>query len=496
MTMVNNTLLKILIIGFITIVLSIKINAQEDKVLTLSQALQIAEQQSPSLLQSRLSLKQSEESLNAQNASMKSKFGFFLNPFTYSKTKSFQDYNSKWFSSETKSSSGTFTISQPIKWTDGTISLNNNLFWQESSSDQAGNIKNQRFTNNVYIKIDQPLFTYNKTRMELRELELSYENTKLSYAIQLLNIEKSVTQTFYDVYSSQKDLHIAKEEFKNQETNYKIIKNKAEAGLIAMEELFQAELNFSSSKSTLYNKEIALENAKDNFKQILGMDFDENFIILADVSVNPISVNMKNAIGYAIQQRMELRQKDIALEKALFQLVKTKSQNEFRGDLSAKIGIIGDDPKFGNIYDNVQDNQNISISFNIPVFDWGEKKARIRATEASIESTTLSNEEEKKSIILNVRKVCRNLPNLINQIQIARQNEQNSQRTYELNVEKYKNGTITGMDLQQFQNQLTQKKQALTSALIQYKLELLNLKIQTLWDFEKNKSILPVELIK
>lgn len=494
--MVNNTLLKILIIGFITIVLSIKINAQEDKVLTLSQALQIAEQQSPSLLQSRLSLKQSEESLNAQNASMKSKFGFFLNPFTYSKTKSFQDYNSKWFSSETKSSSGTFTISQPIKWTDGTISLNNNLFWQESSSDQAGNIKNQRFTNNVYIKIDQPLFTYNKTRMELRELELSYENTKLSYAIQLLNIEKSVTQTFYDVYSSQKDLHIAKEEFKNQETNYKIIKNKAEAGLIAMEELFQAELNFSSSKSTLYNKEIALENAKDNFKQILGMDFDENFIILADVSVNPISVNMKNAIGYAIQQRMELRQKDIALEKALFQLVKTKSQNEFRGDLSAKIGIIGDDPKFGNIYDNVQDNQNISISFNIPVFDWGEKKARIRATEASIESTTLSNEEEKKSIILNVRKVCRNLPNLINQIQIARQNEQNSQRTYELNVEKYKNGTITGMDLQQFQNQLTQKKQALTSALIQYKLELLNLKIQTLWDFEKNKSILPVELIK
>ncbi len=496
MTMVNNTLLKILIIGFITIVLSIKINAQEDKVLTLSQALQIAEQQSPSLLQSRLSLKQSEESLNAQNASMKSKFGFFLNPFTYSKTKSFQDYNSKWFSSETKSSSGTFTISQPIKWTDGTISLNNNLFWQESSSDQAGNIKNQRFTNNVYIKIDQPLFTYNKTRMELRELELSYENTKLSYAIQLLNIEKSVTQTFYDVYSSQKDLHIAKEEFKNQETNYKIIKNKAEAGLIAMEELFQAELNFSSSKSTLYNKEIALENAKDNFKQILGMDFDENFIILADVSVNPISVNMKNAIGYAIQQRMELRQKDIALEKALFQLVKTKSQNEFRGDLSAKIGIIGDDPKFGNIYDNVQDNQNISISFNIPVFDWGEKKARIRATEASIESTTLSNEEEKKSIILNVRKVCRNLPNLINQIQIARQNEQNSQRTYELNVEKYKNGTITGMDLQQFQNQLTQKKQALTSALIQYKLELLNLKIRTLWDFEKNKSILPVELIK
>ncbi len=52
------------------------------------------------------------------------------------------------------------------------------------------------------------------------------------------------------------------------------------------------------------------------------------------------------------------------------------------------------------------------------------------------------------------------------------------------------------MDLQQFQNQLTQKKQALTNALIQYKMELLNLKIQTLWDFENNKTYLPIELMK
>lgn len=471
-------------------------NAQELKVLTLNEALKIAEQQSPQLIQSRLSLKQSEESLNAQNAAMKSKFSLTLNPFSYSKNRSFQEYNSDWYTSETKSSSGTFTISQPLKWSDGTISLNNRLNWQESSSDIADNKKNQRFTNNVYIQLDQPLFTYNKTKMQLRELELSYENTKLSYAIQQLNIEKSVTQDFYGVYQNQKDLKIAKDEYKNQEANYEIVKNKVEAGLIAKEELFQAEVNFASSKSTLYNKEIALENSKDAFKQMLGMDLNEDFVILADIAVNQIKVDMQKAIEYAMQQRMELRQKEITLEKALFSLIQTKAQNEFKGSISAKVGILGENRKFGEIYNNPQDNQNISLSLNIPVWDWGEKKARIKATEASIESTRLTNAEERKSIVLNVRKVCRNLPNLINQIEIARQNEKNAIRTYELNVEKYKNGSITGMDLQQFQNQLTQKKQALTTALIQYKMELLNLKIQTLWDFESNKSYLPVELIK
>lgn len=55
---------------------------------------------------------------------------------------------------------------------------------------------------------------------------------------------------------------------------------------------------------------------------------------------------------------------------------------------------------------------------------------------------------------------------------------------------------MSGMDLQQYQSQLTQAKQDYTNALIQYKLELLNLKVQSLWDFEANKSYLPVDLLK
>ena len=73
---------------------------------------------------------------------------------------------------------------------------------------------------------------------------------------------------------------------------------------------------------------------------------------------------------------------------------------------------------------------------------------------------------------------------------------ENAERTYEINMEKYRNGNLTGMELQQYQSQLTSAKQTYTNSLISYKLELLNLKIQTLWDFEKNQSYLPVDLLK
>ena len=105
-------------------------------------------------------------------------------------------------------------------------------------------------------------------------------------------------------------------------------------------------------------------------------------------------------------------------------------------------------------------------------------------------------EEEKKNIILEVRQICRNLPTLIRQIEIKKKSIENAEHTYEINLEKYRNGNLTGMDLQQYQTQLTNAKQEYTNAIISYKLELLNLKIQTLWDFENNKSYLPVELLK
>jgi outer membrane protein TolC len=466
---------------------------QEKETFTLERVLKIAEDNSPSLKQTKLRLVQSEENLKAQNAGLKSQFSLNLDPFSYQKNRNFDKRTSTWYSNETKSSAGTFTVSQPVKFTDGTISLNNRLSYQNSTT---GELNNETFSNKLYLSIEQPLFTYNRTKMALKELEWSFENSKINYAIQQLNIEKAVTQQFYSVYQAQKNLTIAKDEFKNQEANYSLVKDKVEAGLLKREELFQAEVNFASSRSDLYNKEVELENVKDNFKQALGIDLDRNFLILADVSANKINVEMKAAINYGLMQRMELRQKEISMERALFDLIKTKANNEFKGSISASFGLLGQNKSANRMFDNPEDDQAVSIKLSIPVWDWGAKRARVKASKAAIESTEIDGVEEKKTIEISIRKICRNLPNLLTQIDIAKQNETNSERTYDLNLEKYKTGNLTGMELQQFQNQLTQKKQALTNALISYKLEVLNLKIQTLWDFEKNASYLPVNLLK
>jgi outer membrane protein TolC len=467
------------------------IKAQE--ILTLDRAFQIAETSSPDLQQSLLNLERFQKNLEAQRAALKSRFSLDVAPVGYSRQRRFDNRVSEWYTNKSFESNALFRVVQPILPTDGTISLTNEFGWQSSYSD-ASDIESQVFYNNLYLNFNQPLFTYNRQRLELKELELNFENANLGYVMQRLNMERNVTQFFYNVYMTQMNLNIAKEELSNTQKSYEIIKNKVDAGLAAMEELYQAELNLATSKSSLQDREVAFENAKDQLKLYLGMDLYNDFAILADVSANPVPVDLEKAIENGLASRMELRQREIDIESSQFDLIRTKSQNEFRGDVNLRLGISGDNRNLDQIFDAPTNSPSVGISFNIPLFDWGEKKARIAAQEAAVESQKLNYADEQNQIIIGIRQAFRNLQNQLNQIAIAEQSQSNAELTYEINLERYENGDLTGMDLNLYQTQLSERKIAYAQALINYKIELLNLKIQSLFDFENNEPIIPANL--
>jgi len=462
--------------------------------LTLEDAMQIAEDNSPNMKRTRLNLIRSQENLNAQNAALKSQFSLSVNPVSFNQNREFNDLISEWNTTKTTESYGLFTISQPIVLTDAVLSLTNRFGYTDSYSEFADRTT-KGFSNRLSLNLNQPLFTYNRTKLQLKELQLALENAQLNYAIQLLALEKGVTQAFYYVYQQQQSLEIARQAYQNMHQSYEVIKNKVDAGISAREEMFQAELNLASSKSEYENSQVTFENAKDDFKMIIGMSLYDDLFVLPNIDVDTVNVDIAFAIDQGLASRMELRQSKISIETAQFDLIQTKALIEFKGNLGLSIGLFGDNEKLGNVYESPTDNESVSLSFSIPLWDWGERKSRIKATEANIETANISYEEEQNDIILGIRQVYRNLLNLRNQIGIAQQNVKNAQLTYDLNLEKYKNGDLTGMDLNIYQNQLSEKQLSYTNSLISYKLELLNLKIQTLYDFEKKVPVTPVKTL-
>lgn len=464
-------------------------------VLTMEKALEISTVSSPDLKTSLFNLQRYQQNLIAQRASLKSKFALTLNPISYSNTRSFDNRTSEWYTNQNTSSSGTFSVTQPIIWTDATVSLNNKLGWSRNESSAGNSSTNRAYTNDLYLSIAQPLFRYNQTKMNQRQIELDYENAQISYALQRLNVEKSITSQFYSVYNSQNNLEINRSELKDAEANFLIIKEKVEADMSTKDEYYQAELNLASSRSSVQNGVVSLENAKDNFKQMLGLDLSEDISVTTQIEVDSVAVDIDMAIKNALSSRLELRQREITHELNENSLIQVKSSDSFNGSMSLSVGVSGDNENFQQIYDNPTQSPRISVSFTVPLFDWGQRKARIKAQKIAIESQEFQTQEEIKNIEINIRSTCRSLDNLLQQISIAKQSVSNAQLTYDLNAERYRNGELTGMEMNQFQNQLSSKKIAYTGSLINYKLELLNLKILTLYDFEKKEPIMPLSVV-
>ncbi len=467
-------------------------DARAQIVLTMEDALEYSSLHNPDLINSRMSMERYEQNLIAQKASLKSRFSLNLQPITFSQSRQFDNRFSDWYTNRSLSSSGTFSISQPIIWTDATLSLNNSLSWQRNESSINGGTSNQAFSNSLYLSLTQPIFTYNRTKMNLRQIEMNYENARISYALQLLNVERNITSQFYSLFMSQQNLEISESELENAEKNFNIIKDKVEADLVTKDEYYQAELNLAQSRSSLENQRVSLENAKDNFKQALGIPLDEDIRVVCDVEAEPVLVSFDKALESATTTRLELRQREISREQQEMSMIQVKDNDSFSGNISLSLGVMGDDPDFPHIYDNPTNNPRVSVSFSVPIFDWGARKARIKAAEIERKMFELSAEEELKSIEMNVRSTCRSLDNLLGQIAIAEQSQKNAQLTYDLNEERYRNGELTGMQMNQFQTQLSNSKMSYTQAIINYKVQLLNIKILTLYDFEKDAPVVPI----
>ncbi|MFC1526416.1 TolC family protein [Candidatus Latescibacterota bacterium] len=461
--------------------------------LVLDRALEIAFNRSPTIQGARHNLEISHRNLQAQRAALKSRFGLTVTPYEFSKDRVFNDLLSAYNTQEQTHVGARFSIRQPIEMTDGTVSVVQSMDWREASSSLAtklgGAARQRTYSSNLYLQYSHPLFTYNRTKLALERLELALENARLGYAIQRLQIESGVTRLFLDLYLKQRNVEISREELINANERYEIIESKVQAGISAREELLQEGLTRANARASLESAQLQYANALDDFRVQLGLPFELDLTVTADVRKELVEVDLKEATRHGLERRMELRQQDIAIQNAMQELVTTDALNEFKGSANFTLGIVGTEEKLGRIYDEPTRNQRVTVSFEVPLFDWGEKRHRMAAARESVARSELTATEERKRIVAEIRQAHRNLQSQRTQIEIAEKNVENARLTYEINLERYRNGDLPAKDIAYYQNQLSREQINEVGVLIQYRLALLDLKIRTLYDFARNQPV-------
>jgi len=365
--------------------------------------------------------------------------------------------------------------------TGGNLSLLSQLYREDWKTVLAlkdyETLKNKYANSSFSLNFEQPIFTKNTLKEDLLQAEYEYTKWTHIYTRTQMNIVYDVTRGFYSLYQALREVEIAQEKLKNSEEAYRIARLKYESGRIPEGEVLIAEVDMSSDRAALLESDGKLAREKDNFKQLIGLDPGENISIITDLRYETFEVDEKTAIGEALKNRLEITESDLDLKLQEINIDKANRIREFKGTISAYYDLTGVSTVgsgstrslFESSFDNFVDrppNRGITLTFSYPVFDWGRGASRVQQETVNLKKLQLEKEDLERTIIREVKEVCRQVEETKARLIIHEKNQQNARRSYEISLMRFENGDISSQQLAQQQETLADTQMAYLKAFI------------------------------
>ena len=134
-------------------------------------------------------------------------------------------------------------------------------------------------------------------------------------------------------------------------------------------------------------------------------------------------------------------------------------------------------------------NYGVGITLSVPLLDWGENRARVRASEARQRQNYLAKEELERSIETEVRNLVAQLNNNLKRLQLLEKNVAIAEKSFAITLQRFTDGDIDSQTLALERNRLNSAYRNHLSAYIAYQLSLADIARKTLYDFEKEEAI-------
>lgn len=471
---------KFLIASFSVLIFSTTLLAQ--RTLTLDDAISIAMGESYTIKSAQQTLIGSQKNLEAIKMGLRSSVDLEFDLPSYSRALTSQFNTStgteQFFDFGSTTIEGRLSISQPILFTNGTLSINGSIFGRDQFGSSYGTTRD--YFSNVSVSLRQPLFVFNSQKGNLERAEINLEKTQRNFTQAERDLIYNVSAAFYNLFKAKKNVEITEEKVKQTEISYTTASNKFKAGLIAEVEMLQLEVDLATSRNELLNVQQLYEESKNDFKLLIGMSIDEPIDVEAKLEYSPVIIDRDEAVSNALKNRPDIlnAESDIALSK--MNIEETDSRRTIKAEIYANYGINKNDNAFDNIFNNFADSRSVTMTVSVPIWDWGQNAREVESAEANYNLSALRQKNLEEQITKEILSAINKLNSAKARVDVLSKSVEVAEKSFNISLERFKSGNITSFDLSQMQLRLTDSKINSLNALIDYKLALADLERKTL----------------
>ena len=268
-------------------------------------------------------------------------------------------------------------------------------------------------------------------------LNLAKEDLKNQVSETVLNVQEA----FYGVLLTKELLKITEESFKNAQDNLVTVNAMFDQGLVAEFDKLQAEVQVENIRPVVSQMQNNLLNAKNALKIVVGIDQQTEIDVTGEFSFDKMqSLEEEDLVQQAVKSNYGV--KTLALKEQVDEAFVDLDRAEFWPTLAA----------FGNYsYAGTSDKWNfqtyssltVGLNLSINLFSGGQTKSRIEQSTITYMQTQEQLNQFKDLIKSQVKAKLLEIQRVTALLDAQERNVQLAQRSYDIAVVKYKEGTAT-----------------------------------------------------
>jgi outer membrane protein TolC len=335
------------------------------------------------------------------------------------------DGSVKFLNRSQNSSNIGFSFAQPISATGGTVSLNTDLY---RFDDFIAGTKQYSGTP-VYIRLQQPLFAFNKYKWDIQTEPIKLKEAATAY--QLVNRQAAfeICKLFFDIAEAKANERLAEMNIRDAATNIEAEKRRLQLGVTTEDKVLQLEVRNLNDAQQLIESSAGVRRAVTALLFYLGRSDSFPVNISLPETIPPVSADKKSILAKAKENSLTALSNHRKTIEAAAGLANAKLTGR-QVTLTASFGLNNAASTLPAVYENPNTQQRFSIGFSFPVIDGGKRRL-------NIELAMLDDKKRKRTAKNDEMNLLRETNELIEQLFISKSKIETAKRLDTIAAKRY-----------------------------------------------------------
>lgn len=358
------------------------------------------------------------------------------------------------------------------------VSLNSGYTLRNSNTDQfpveEGEVVQSRNANTYTLDAGVNL---NWTLFEGFRVQTNYERLQEMQTIGELNTRRamedfvaSLTAEYYNYVQQQLRLGNLKYAVSLSKERLRIVEARYQVGSLSRLDLQQARVYFNADSSLLIQQYEILHSSRIKLNELMGGDVDHSFMAEDSTIVFDMLLSKEELLNAALQQNtiLLLTEKNKTLSE--LELKNLQSRNFPYLRLNTGYGFTHYDYNRGALERQRNWGPNVGVTLGYTLFDGFNRSREQKNARITLLNRELEIERSRLALQSDFANMWMSYQNNMELTQLEIESLRNAELNYEIAMERYKIGDLSGLELREAQNSLLEAEQRLLTA--QYRTKL------------------------